>query len=132
LGSSKYVRQTNSPSVSFHQEILSAEFAKRGTVGPQGNRSRFCGRGVGLFSFLASIEPTPFCGRSVYILRSDARVVRAEGMRDQDESLKPQQNEDEENLTQSRKGAKVKRRTDYFHRRSQRSEDQTRKNPKRR
>ena len=74
-------------SVGFHQEILSAEFAERGAVGPQGNRSRFFSC-RGRFGFVfASIESAPLAGRIVYVLRSDARVVRVTGMRDQDESL---------------------------------------------
>jgi hypothetical protein len=88
LGPSKYVRQTNSPSVSFHQEILSAEFAKRGAVGPQGNRSRFFNCS-GRFRFVfASIESAPLGRRIIHVLRSEARLVRATGMRIQDESLK--------------------------------------------
>ena len=84
----QYVWQTNSFSLRVHQEILSAQFAKRGAVGPQGNRSRFFSCGGRLVFVFASIKSPSFYGRIIYALRSDARLVRATGMWDQDKSLK--------------------------------------------
>src|SRR5260221_277864 len=74
--------------ITEQQRSLTSQTVQLTAVVSQGNRSRFVSSGGRSGFVFASIESAPLGGRIIYVLRSDARLVRATGMRDQDESLK--------------------------------------------
>ena len=82
-----YVRRGNSISVRFQAKVLCSQLGKRREVSPPGNCDHFCGCGSRLSSFFASIESAAFSVRIIYVFRSNARMVCAPGVWNQDESL---------------------------------------------